>query len=466
MKETLVKNRGFIRKTDSYKVTHWQQLPPKTTGLFSFFESRGGKFTETTFFGLQYILKRHFVGNVVTEEDIAESKRKFALHFGSDALFNEAGWRYILEKHGGRLPLRIKAVPEGTTVPTGNVLVTIENTDPNVPWLTNYAETLLSQVWYPMTVATNSREMRKVILRYLDETGDPSLIDFKLHDFGYRGSTSDESAAIGGSAHLVNFKGTDTLAALDLLDDYYREPMAGFSIPAAEHSTITSWLKKGEREAFEHMLATYPTGLVAVVSDSYDIFSACRNLWGGALKARVLSRDGTLVVRPDSGPPPETVLKVIEILGHAFGYERNAKGYKILNPHVRIIQGDGIDYEMVGLILETLKQAGWSADNAAFGSGGGLLQKFDRDTQKCAVKCSAVLVDGIWFDVQKDPVTDHGKRSKAGRLELVQTADGFKTLREDEAMRSGRMNELMEVFRNGELIVDQGFAQVRERALR
>jgi nicotinamide phosphoribosyltransferase len=206
---------------------------------------------------LQYILKKHFVGQVFDEADIVKSKARFAAHFGDDKLFNEAGWRYILKEHGGRLPLRIKAVPEGTTVPTKNVLMTMENTDPNVPWITNYAETILSQVWYPTTVCTQDRAMRKLILRYLEETGDPGLIDFKLHDFGYRGATSEEAAGIGDAAHLVNFKGTDTWAGIDLVADYYHEEMAGFSIPATEHSTMTSWGRENEGDAVENAIKVH-----------------------------------------------------------------------------------------------------------------------------------------------------------------------------------------------------------------
>ena len=454
---------SFIPKTDSYKLSHYKQYPPGTTGVFSFFESRGGRFPATTFFGLQYILLRHFCGVVVTESDIVKWRNLFALHFGDPSLFNDAGWRHILEKHGGKLPLRIKAIPEGTTVPVSNALMTIEATDPKSYWLTNYAETLLSQIWYPMTIATNSRAMRRMILQNLEKTGDPSGIDFKLHDFGYRGSTSEESAAIGGAAHLVSFMGTDNLAAIVLANDYYGAPMAGFSIPAAEHSTITSWGRENEAAAYLNMLEQYPTGLVAVVSDSYDIFEACRKIWGEDLKDKVLARDGVLVIRPDSGDPRETLPKILNILGEAFGSTLNAKGFRVLNPKVRVIQGDGIDYDMTADILNVLEACDWSGDNLAFGSGGGLLQKFDRDTQRCAIKCSAVEIDGVWHeDVCKDPVTDSGKRSKPGRLALIRDDSGFTTVKESGA---GGNNLLQTVFENGELKVFQNFADIRMRAL-
>jgi nicotinamide phosphoribosyltransferase len=452
---------NILLLTDSYKVSHYKQYPPNTRTVFSFFESRGGRYPEVLFFGLQYIIKKYLMSVVVTEEKIAEAKELFSAHFGSDDMFNEEGWRYILNEHGGRLPLRIRAVREGQLVPNSNVLVTIENTDPNVAWLTNYVETLLVQVWYPTTVATQSWNMKKTIHGYLEETGTPELIDFKLHDFGFRGSTSVESAGIGGLAHLVNFKGTDTIEALVVGKYYYGEPMAGFSIPAAEHSTITSWGKDNEVEAYKNMLEKYPTGLVAVVSDSYDIFNACKELWGGILRSEVLKRDGVLVIRPDSGNPVEVIIRILNILGDKFGYEINSKGYKVLNPKVRIIQGDGINYLTVGVILEAMKHAMWSADNIAFGSGGGLLQQLDRDTQKFAFKCCAVDVNGLWHDVMKDPVTDHGKRSKAGRLTLVKKEGEFKTVRVEDA-RNEEM--LVTVFENGILFVDDKLSDVRERA--
>ncbi len=319
-------------------------------------------------------------------------------------------------------------------------------------------------VWYPSTVATQSREMRRVLLKYLVMTGDPSLIDFKLHDFGFRGSTSVESAGIGGAAHLVNFLGTDTLAALDVAEDYYDEESAGFSIPAAEHSTITSWGRENEAEAFENMLTQFPSGLVAVVSDSYNIYEACKKIWGEQLREKVLARDGVLVVRPDSGYPPDTVVVVLNILGEKFGYTMNDKGYKVLNPKVRVIQGDGIDYEMLDKVLVAMKIAGWSADNVAFGSGGGLLQKVNRDTQKFAIKCSYMEVAGEGRDVMKDPITDPGKRSKAGRLALVKIDGEFKTVREEEAARLGLKDELETVFENGEILVKHSFADIRARA--
>lgn len=238
-----------ILLTDSYKVTHWAQLPPKTEFIYSYMSSRGGLFTELPFVGLSYFLQKYFV-TPVTKENIDEAENFSALHFGNKNLFNRAGWEYIVDKYGGRLPLLIKAVPEGMVVPIKNIMMTIENTDRNCAWLTNYVETPLSQLWYPTTVCALSRQIKKIIAGFLRETGDENVLDFKLHDFGFRGASSVESSAIGGFAHLVNFKGTDTMSALTLAHEFYGDRMAGFSIPAAEHSTITSWEEPHEVDAY------------------------------------------------------------------------------------------------------------------------------------------------------------------------------------------------------------------------
>lgn len=452
---------NILLLTDSYKATHWKQYPSGTEQIYSYFESRGGRFDEVVFFGLQYYLKRYLVGPVVTEEGIDEAESCWAQHFGRDDLFNRAGWEHVLRVHGGRLPVRIRAAPEGTPVPVRNVLMTIENTDPACYWLTNHLETLLVQVWYGSTVATLSREMKRMILSYLERTGDPAIVGLRLQDFGFRGVSSVESAALGGAAHLVSFEGTDTIAGCRLAQEYYGANMPGVSIPAAEHSTITAWGRENEVRAFQNMLEQFPSGLVACVSDSYDIFEACAKLWGTELRDQVLDRDGTLVVRPDSGDPPSTVKRVLEVLGRAFGTEENAKGFRLLAPQVRVIQGDGIDYETADAILRTMEAAGWSADNLTFGMGGALLQKLNRDTQEFAFKCSSITQEGNTRDVYKDPATGAAKKSKAGRLKLVRSARGHYETRPESAEGE---DILVDVFRDGELLTDWSFDTIRRNA--
>ncbi len=455
---------SIINLTDSYKFSHWLQYPKGTEKVFSYFEARtGGKWKDVVFFGLQYLLKEYFAGTVLTKEAILEANEDVTAHMGP-GIFNLAGWMKMLEKHKGTLPVRIRAVPEGSVVPISNVLMTIENTDEEFPWITNFLETLLVQIWSPCTVATQSREMKKVIKLYLEETADNILgLDFKLHDFGFRGSKSVESAAIDGGSHLSSFKGSDTFVAIQLLKQYYASRMAGFSIPASEHSTITSWGRTNEVEAMRNMLEAYPNGLMACVSDSYDIFNACANIWGTELKDKVLGRDGVLVVRPDSGNPLKIVPEVLRLLGAHFGQERNSKGYYLLNPKVRVIQGDGITFDTFEGILKAVKESGYSTDNLAFGSGGGLLQMMNRDTLRFAFKCSAIKINGQWSDVIKNPVTDGSKASKGGRLELLRDSYGNYSTVAPKGEETIKDSILQTVFENGSIIGGTTLEEVRKR---
>ncbi len=300
-----------------------------------------------------------------------------------------------------------------------------------------------------------------MLLEKLEQTGDPTQIEFKLHDFGFRGVSSVESAALGGAAHLVNFKGTDTIAGLMMLRRYYDADMAGFSIPAAEHSTITSWGRENEAKAMENMLTQFPNGLVAVVSDSYDIYNACSNIWGDELKQKVLSRQGTVIVRPDSGTPEKVVVEVLNLLADKFGFTKNVKGYKLLPPQIRVIQGDGIEYSSTRRILNAMEGAGWSVDNVAFGMGGGLLQKLNRDSQRFAFKCSNITIRGEERGVFKDPITDSGKVSKIGKLKLILRNDGtYATLQQ----KDNGDDKLVEVFRDGMALSHFKLEDIRARA--
>lgn len=461
--------------SDSYKGTHWKQYPKNTTKVYSYLESRGGKFNNTLFYGLQFFLKKYLTGKVVTEKKIQSAKKLWDAHLGP-GLFNESGWRHILETHNGHLPIKIKAVPEGLSIPTSNVLVTVENTDPEVPWLTNYIETLLLQVWYPITVGTLSREIKKVLVDSLKQTTDldseglKNQVSFMLHDFGYRGVSSVESAGIGGSAHIVNFLGTDTIAAIETAQEYYNtDNILAFSIPASEHSTITSWGEANESKAFENMLDAYPTGLVACVSDSFDIIRACGMYWGGILRNKIMQRDGRLVVRPDSGDPVETLRQVFKILWNRFPGTTNNKGFKVLHSNIRVIQGDGVNYESIQDILNMMIEEGFSVENIAFGMGGALLQKVDRDTQKFAFKCSHIVIDGEEVDVRKNPIeiNEKGervqsfKKSKTGRLKLIKTEDSYQTI---EKAQDETDDILVTVFEDGLMIKEWTFEEIREKA--
>ena len=272
-------DHNIILDTDSYKSSHFLQYPPRTTRLFSYLESRGGRYPATRFFGLQYILKRYLT-RTVSAVDVEEARALIEAH---GEPFPYDGWMRVVNVHGGRLPLEVRAVPEGTLVPNHNVLMSVTNTDPELPWLVGWFETMLMRVWYPTTVATQSYYLKQIIRMALEQTSDhaEAELPFKLHDFGSRGVSSRESAGLGGLAHLTNFMGSDTLEALRTARNYYGAQLAGFSIPAAEHSTVTSWGKAHEVDAYRNMVNTFakPGAVFAVVSDSYDLKYAINARW-------------------------------------------------------------------------------------------------------------------------------------------------------------------------------------------
>lgn len=464
---------SYIFDTDSYKVSHYLQYPPGTTSMFSYIESRGGVYPETVFFGLQYYLKE-YLSHRVTVEEVEKAKLLYTIH---GEPFNYDGWMHIAKNLDGKLPVRIRALKEGTVLPTHNALVTIESTGgPETFWVVSWIETILLRIWYPTTVASRSRTIKGIILDSLRKTSDDpeNEINFKLHDFGSRGVSSQESAMIGGAAHLINFMGSDTVVGVLCANDYYNIDMAGFSIPASEHSSITSWGKEHEVDAYRNMIKQFakPGNVVACVSDSYNLWDACSKLWGEELKEEVEGSGAIMVIRPDSGHPSSVVLKTAQILEEKFGVTINSKGYKVLN-HVRIIQGDGINDQSIREILNNLIDHGYSASNIAFGMGGGLLQQLDRDTQKFAMKCSSVVVNGKYVDVFKDPITDPGKRSKAGRLDTIcrhsavnfgEDCSTIETVVLDNNEIAHPLSIMQTVYENGDILVDDTFKNVRDRA--
>jgi nicotinamide phosphoribosyltransferase len=452
-------NWNIIKASDSYKISHKNGYCPKLEILLSYLESRGGKYKTTIFFGLQYYLKM-IEGVQVTSEKIDEAQSFWEAHFGRKDVFNREAWEYILEKHGGKLPLKIRAVKEGANVPTNNVLMTIENTDPKCYWLTNFVETLLMKVWYPITIATQSNEIKKNIINHLNISGTPETACWRTHDFGYRGVTCEEHAAIGSAAHLISFNGTDTVAGIVLAQNTYNAEMCGFSIPATEHSIMCSFGRENEIEACRNFLNQYPDGLIACVSDTYNIYNCCENIWGGVLKDIVINRKGKLVVRPDSGDFFEVIPKVLDILWNKFGGTINDKGYKVLDPHIGVIQGDGMEPETINALYTHIVKLGWSADNLTVGSGGGLLVKdVTRDTNKFAIKACAARVDGKWIDIFKEPITDTGKRSKKGKLKLVIIDGEYKTVKDIEYPELP--DELVTVFENGVITKTYAFEEIK-----
>ncbi|GEO01306.1 nicotinate phosphoribosyltransferase [Novosphingobium sediminis] len=456
---------NLILATDSYKHSHFLQYPPEARAMSAYIEARPNDFAdEVLFMGLQPYLMDH-LARPITAADIDEAEAICAAH---GVPFNREGWQIILDEHRGYLPIEIRALPEGMIVPTGVPMVQVETTDPRLPWLATFIETvLLRAIWYPTTVATLSRQCRLIIRAGLEKTSEDveGQLPFKLHDFGARGTSSGESAGLGGMAHLVNFMGTDTMEGLIAARRYYGADMAGFSIPAAEHSTMTSWGREREEKAYAQMLDAFDGEgkVVAVVSDSYDLDAALTGIWGGTLREKVLARKGTLVVRPDSGDPVETPVRAVKTLWEAFGGTVNAKGYRVLDPHVRVIQGDGMTPVTIARLIDRLIEEGFAIDNIAFGMGGGLLQQVNRDTLRFAMKANAMRdAEGVWHDVAKAPATDPGKASKAGRQAVIAEACRLVARRVDDVDESNDL--LRPVWRNGAMLVRHSFDELRARA--
>ena len=465
-----------ILLSDSYKSSHWLQYPPGAEGYFGYIEARKPvrtiePFTETVFFGLQIFVKDYLL-NPITEENIDEAENFFALH---GEPFNRKGWEHILNKYNGYLPVTIKAVKEGTVIPEGNILLSVECDDPDAFWVGSFLETsLLRAVWYPSTVATNSRECKKLIYKYMLLTSDDPVngMMFKLHDFGARGVSSSESAKLGGAAHLINFMGSDTIEGVKCANDYYNNgKMTGFSIPATEHSTITAWGKDHEVDAYRNMLKQFgkPGAMFACVSDSYNIFNACEHIWGEELKDEIVKSGAIVIVRPDSGDPASTVTKCLHLLDDKFGSVVNSKGFKVLN-NVRVIQGDGINLFSIKDICKMVTEHKFSLDNVNFGMGGALLQYPNRDTLRFAMKCSSIKINCKWTDVFKSPIGDPGKASKAGRISLYRKRDGhgakseYATLKINPLIPDNYEDMLEVVYTNGRLIREQTFDEVRKLA--
>ncbi|MBD9511561.1 nicotinate phosphoribosyltransferase [Ensifer sp. ENS10] len=444
--------KNIILSTDSYKHSHFLQYPHGAQFVSSYIEARRGsdKKQITQFFGLQAFIKEYLM-KPITEDMIFEAAAQLE---GHGLPFNDSDWAIILDEHRGFLPIEIQALPEGAIVPRGTPMIQVRNTDPRFPWLTSFVETaLLRAIWYPSSVATLSFITKAIIYDALKRTSDDpdGQIPFKLHDFGARGVSSGESAGIGGAAHLLNFKGTDTLEALQFIDRfYYPSDTAGFSIPASEHSTMTSWGKEQEAEAYENMMDEFGHGLFSIVSDSYDLFNAIENIFGDRLKGKILELDGKLVIRPDSGDPVATPVAVVKKLWEIFGGTTNSKGYKVLNPKVGVIQGDGMNGDSIGRLVTALVAEGFSIDNIAFGMGGGLLQGHMRDDMRFAMKANAIDFGSGWVDVQKKPATDPSKASKAGRQAVVLNDGELEAIREEDL--GDLINELRTVYKDGRLL--------------
>ena len=449
-----------IFDTDSYKVSHWKQYPKNADYAMSYIEARGG--TDVVLLTQILPVVRKIV-QAVTLKDIAKAELIFERHFGTLEFFNREGWEQVAKL--GYLPLEIRGIEEGSIVPSKVPLITVRNTIPGFAWLVSWVETALLRVWYPITVATNSYKIKQVIYKYLKETGDVAGLPFKLHSFACRGVSTEAQAALGDSAHLSVFWGTDTLPGILHIVEEYDEIPNAYSIAASEHSTITSWTEEFEIDAYKNMIEQFggEGKIYACVSDSYNIWKALE-MWK-SLEPEIIAKGGTLVIRPDSGDPIETPVAVVKRLLELFGCKTNAKGYKVLPDYIRVIQGDGVNIDSIEAILEALKEAGISADNIAFGMGGALLHAPGRDDFKFAMKCCAVWASGAdtVTPVFKDPITDKGKASKKGLLYTV-NREAKSTYSLSEYEKAVEESDMKVIYVDGYLNTDVSFSEIFDRA--
>lgn len=534
---------NFILQTDSYKMTHHLLLPEGMTEAYAYMEPRGGEMPYSVMFGLQYYIKKYLAGVRITPEKIEAARKMNIAHFGFDC-FNDKMWYHIWEKHGGMLPLEIKAVPEGTPVAIKNVLMTIRNTDDKCSALTNITETLLLKLWAPNTIAAYARLVRTLIMKYhaLSSDAPQWLVNFMHHDFGYRGVSSEETARILGAAALSSgFVGTDTMGALVFCKEYYNEECAGFSVIASEHSVHCSYgARDMEPESYRHIIEEVKrvcanvnpaSGVIilSLVSDTYNIYNVVKRIIPGLRNEFIgwTNNHGIpikIVVRPDSGDPAtvlfgykqnelnihkftgkqlltrigwgytteeqktvDTIIRVaedmkiskeeaaelvdkgvVQILMDEFEFTTNSKGFRVLHPQVGVLQGDGVSYKMMQKMYRIMIHLKIDIMNVVFGSGGKYLQAHDRDEQCYATKVIHVIIDGNGICVQKNPITDAGKKSRKGYVKLVRTGLTWKdyiTLQSGDPGFDEAIDVLITVFLNGELVVEYDFVDIRANAV-
>ncbi len=453
--------RNLIINTDNYKHCHYQLYPKGTEYVSSYIEARDGDMPVTMFVGLQAFI-REYLMHPITLEDIDEAEfteREQGMHF------NRENWLGVLNDHGGYLPVEIEAVPEGTVLPIKNVLVQVINTDPKYWWATSFFETaLLRAIWYPTTIGTISWLAKQQVIEAFSRTSDnPQLVRHILHDYGARGVSSMESAALGGLAHLVNFSQSDTVPGILAAKKYYNAVAPSNSGPNSEHAGFTAWGRDYEADAMANMLDLYAdNGVALLLTDTYDHENAVKNIIGVQLKEKIQNFPGLVGIRPDSGDVVQVTADTTEWLMDAFGYTVNSKGFKVLPDFIRTVQGDGVNRFSLPEVFIELERRGMAADNAVFGMGGGLLQHSNRDTMGFGMKANAVCVNGEWRDIAKAPKGDTMKHSKAGRLALQHVDGEYRTVRRDSI--SPEENVLQPVFRNGQLLKKWDFSELIARS--
>lgn len=474
--------------TDGYKVDHRRQYPEGTSLVYSNWTPRKSRIAgveEVVFFGLQYFIKKYIIEDFERyffakpkEEVIKQYSRRINNYLGE----NQVGTDHIAALHDlGYIPMVFKALPEGAGVPIRVPMFTMYNTLPEFFWLTNYFETLLSNVvWLPCNSATIAKEYRRILDKYAAETSSvPEFVNWQGHDFSMRGMGGIDASLASSAAHLLSFTGTDTIPAIEFLEQYYNansdNELVGGSVPATEHSVMCMGTTEGELETFKRLITdVYPKGIVSIVSDTWDLWKVLTE-YLPALKNEITGRDGKVVIRPDSGNPVDILCGdpngateverkgVVELLWDVFGGITNSKGYKELIPQIGAIYGDSITLERAMNICERLKQKGFASTNVVLGIGSFTYQYNTRDTFGFAMKATYGEVNGIGREIFKDPVTDDGTKKSAKGLMKIILEDGTYKLIDQVSWEEEQQGELKEVFRDGKLLVDQSLGEIRKR---
>jgi nicotinamide phosphoribosyltransferase len=474
--------------TDGYKVDHRRQYPTGTTLVYSNWTPRKSRIDgidEVVFFGLQYFIKKYILEDFETyffkqpkEKVMAEYSRRINNYLGE----NQVGTKHLEDLHDlGYIPMVIKALPEGASVPVRVPMFTMYNTLPEFFWLTNYFETLLSAViWMPCTSATIAKEYRKVLDKYAHETSSiPEFVDWQGHDFSMRGMAGIEAATCSASGHLLSFTGTDTIPAIDFLEKYYNAnadlELIGGSVSATEHSVMCMGTTEGELETFERLICeVYPKGIVSIVSDTWDLWKVLTE-YLPKLKQKIVNREGKVVIRPDSGDPVDIICGnqngkneqeikgVIELLWDTFGGKTNSKGYKELIPQIGAIYGDSITISRATQICERLKDKGFASTNVVLGIGSYTYQYNTRDTFGFAMKATYGEVNGEGREIFKDPITDDGTKKSAKGLMKIELENGLYKLIDQVNWETEKEGELKEVFRDGKLLIDHSLSEIRRK---
>ena len=472
--------------TDGYKLDHRRQYPEKTTLVYSNWTPRKSRIEgieEVVFFGLQYFIKKYIIEDFnenFFKKDKADILKKYESRVNNYLGPNAVGIEHIAALHDlGYIPMHIKALPEGSSVPIRVPMFTMYNTLPEFFWLTNYFETLTSMiVWLPCNSATLAKQYRKILDKYAAETSSvPEFVDWQGHDFSMRGMAGMEAAIMSASGHLLSFTGTDTIPAIDFLEQYYNadadKELVGGSVAATEHSVMSMGTNEAEADTFKRLITeVYPRGIVSIVSDTWDLWKVLTE-YLPLLKEDVLAREGKVVIRPDSGDPVDIICGnpnrqsenekkgVIELLWDIFGGTTNDKGYKELDSHIGAIYGDSITLERATDICERLKAKGFASTNVVLGIGSFTYQYNTRDTFGFAMKATYGEVEGVGRPIYKDPITDDGTKKSAKGLLKVTREDARYRLQDQVSWEEEGQGELKTVYKDGELIKDWSSGEIR-----